>query len=67
MWIPRYEYLLDETAETIKVNFLENTENAKTKGYKLQPAFGTDKTNGGWNKQLEGIWVAKFAARICRW
>ena len=30
----------------------------------LHPAFGTDLELGGWDRNLEGIWVAKFEASM---
>jgi len=58
VWIPRYEYetITSTTATEIKVNFIAGTETNKTDNYITHPAF----TFG--DKELEGIWVAKFEA-----
>ena len=61
VWIPRFEYKIDSTNKTITVNFVEIGEDT-TDGYTLHPAFGTDIDNGGWDKDLPGFWVAKYAA-----
>lgn len=34
----------------------------ETDYYIVHPAFTSDVNNGGWNKELEGIWVAKYEA-----
>ena len=44
----------DETNDVIK--------NETDEGYTVHPAFTTDIENGGWDKELTGIWVAKFEA-----
>ncbi|MDD2376504.1 MAG: hypothetical protein PHD15_04490 [Clostridia bacterium] len=60
VWIPRYEYKIPTshsgTAQTILVNFLNNTSTTATSGYTVHPAF----TFGA--VELTGIWVAKFEA-----
>ena len=61
VWIPRYEYKIDSTKKTIKVNFVKIGDTT-TDGYTLHPAFGTDIDNGGWSTDLPGFWVAKYAA-----
>ncbi len=45
--------LLDEGIETVDYN---------GEKYIVHPAFETNLENGGWDKELEGIWVAKFEA-----
>lgn len=61
VWIPRYEYKIDSTNKTIKVNFVKIGDTT-TDGYTLHAAFGTDIDNGGWSTELPGFWVAKYAA-----
>ncbi len=62
VWIPRYEYdipTLNEhtsTAATINVNFIYGVNTATTKDYIIHPAFKFG------DKELSGIWVAKFEA-----
>ena len=63
VWIPRYEYKINSD-ETIDINFISKETTTPTEGYKIHPAFqnGTENnfTNGEWDKELEGIWVAKY-------
>lgn len=61
VWIPRYEYKIDSTNKKITINFVKIGDKS-TEGYILHPAFGTDINNGGWDKDLPGFWVAKYAA-----
>ena len=74
VWIPRFAYKLNSGTQTTDVVFLIGTENkyydettneikdAIDEGYTVHPAFTTDIANGGWDKPLTGIWVAKFEA-----
>ncbi|MCI8761004.1 MAG: formylglycine-generating enzyme family protein, partial [Clostridia bacterium] len=69
VWIPRYEYKIlsgegTSTAGKIDVKFIPTTQTTADEGYKIHPAF-TDGTsnnykNGEWDKELAGIWVAKY-------
>jgi hypothetical protein len=38
----------------------ENSSDAGMGAYVVHPAFETDKSNGGWDADLAGMWVAKF-------
>ena len=64
VWIPRYEYKID--GQTIDVTFIPTRQTKADEGYKIHPAFtdesSTNYTNGGWDNELAGIWVAKFEA-----
>ena len=66
VWIPRYEYkiLIGEhtsTAGKIDVQFINNNITTPTnEGYKIHPAFTTNLQLGGWDKELSGVWVAKY-------
>ena len=77
VWIPRFAYKLDSSTKSSDVKFLIGTSNKwynqETKqaeelpeGYLVSPCFqnGTnnDFKNGEWDKEITGIWVAKFAA-----
>ncbi|MCI9275258.1 MAG: hypothetical protein HFJ24_04610 [Clostridia bacterium] len=66
VWIPRYEYKIDSTARTIDVRFIQGTSTEATAGYTLHPAFldGTANgfSNGEWDKDIAGFWVAKYPA-----
>lgn len=67
-WIPRYEYQI--TGQTIDVKFIETSKTTASSGYIIHPTFedgssrGKDNNymNGEWDKELSGIWVAKFEA-----
>ena len=66
VWIPRFEYKIP-TEKPIDVNnppmidvkFISSTKTTATPGYTIHPAFTFG--NDG-NKDLPGIWVAKFEA-----
>ena len=45
------------------IKYPEISNNAMT-DFVLHPAFGTDLELGGWDRNLEGIWVAKFEASM---
>ncbi len=69
VWIPRYEYKLTgkeiggtgtDKAGTITVNFIDQNTTTASKDYKIHPAFTTNLQLGGWDKELSGIWVAKY-------
>ena len=76
VWIPRFAYKVNSSTKTFDVVFLKDTtntyldngteKNAEKEGYIVHPAFkdesSTGYENGGWNKELTGIWVAKFEA-----
>ena len=66
VWIPRYEYKIlsgehTSTAGKIDVEFISANVTESTKeGYKVHPAFTTNLQLGGWDKDISGIWVAKY-------
>ena len=69
VWIPRYEYKIlsgegTNTTGKIEVKFIPASQTTADAGYKIHPAFtdGTENKfkNGEWDKELAGIWVAKF-------
>lgn len=72
VWIPRYEYKINEAPQsvasssygTINVNFVKTSITTATAGYTIHPAFRDESTigfaNGGWDSELDGIWVAKY-------
>ena len=76
VWIPRFAYKINSSTQTFDVVFLKDTtnvyvdngteKNAETEGYIVHPAFkdesSIDYANGGWDKELTGIWVSKFEA-----
>ena len=76
VWIPRFAYKINSSNKTFDVVFLKDTtnnyvengteKNAETEGYTIHPAFKNESStgyeNGGWDKELTGIWVSKFEA-----
>ena len=76
VWIPRFAYKVNSSNKTFDVVFLKDTtnnyvengteKNAETEGYTIHPAFKNESStgyeNGGWDKELTGIWVSKFEA-----
>ena len=66
VWIPRYEYKIlsgehTSTAGEIDVQFINTSVTTENKeGYKIHPAFTTNLQLGGWDKEIPGIWVAKY-------
>ena len=76
VWIPRFAYKVNSSNKTFDVVFLKDTTNtyidngtekdAEKEGYIVHPAFKNESStgyeNGGWDKDLTGIWVSKFEA-----
>lgn len=66
VWIPRFEYAIDNDAQTTTVKFIKQTQTIADEGFIIHPAFTKENSsnfeNGGWNEDLAGIWVAKFEA-----
>ena len=76
VWIPRFAYKVNNSTKTFDVVFLKDTTNtyidngtekdAEKEGYIVHPAFKNESStgyeNGGWDKDLTGIWVSKFEA-----
>ncbi len=63
VWIPRYEYKIENGK--IDIKFIKTTDTEPTEeGYTIHPAFTDDSdnnySNGGWNEELPGIWVGKY-------
>ena len=70
IWIPRFAYEIDSDKKEINITFLKEVSQIGTDGkaitstYKVAPAFqdGTQNnfTNGEWNNNISGFWVAKY-------
>ena len=65
VWIPRYAY--KKSSNTMDIVFLKGTTNEFSGGivgtgnsYITHPVFTNNPSNGGWDEELSGIWVAKF-------
>lgn len=54
VWIPRYEFKLDQANERSTVRFIQGTGTTTTDGYQIPEAF----TFNG--QQLTGYWIAKY-------
>ena len=73
VWIPRYAYKIIGT-NNIDIKFIKGTgketvdgtpckyvsENPTSDDYIVHPAFTDEEENGGWDKQLSGIWIGKY-------
>ncbi len=57
VWIPRYQYSLDQTSQRSDVQFIKGTGTDTMAGYKIPEAFTWG--NDG-EKQLTGYWLAKY-------
>lgn len=75
VWIPRYKYKINYNTEgtpenggTIDVKFIDKETTTTDDGYIIHPAFiddsGNNYENGGWDKELSGIWVGKFETSL---
>lgn len=76
VWIPRYAYAIEETKDAAKtkyisIEFMKGTSSVITtsgkalgKSYNVMPAFEDGSTtgfsNGEWDAEITGIWVAKY-------
>ena len=69
VWIPRYSYEI-KGERNIEISFLQGVTNKEENGAItnkiIHPAFTdgskSNYTQGGWDRELTGIWVAKFEA-----
>ena len=57
VWIPRYEYMLDQTSQKSSINFLKGTETKTTPGYSIPEAF---KWGDNLEHELTGYWISKY-------
>ena len=69
VWIPRYAYKIDSTNQTIDVKFTKYEsgkdvayDGSNLDGYTVHPVFTNNVAAGGWDRELTGIWVAKYEA-----
>ena len=56
VWIPRYEFKLDQTSQRSNINFIEGTSTQNSNGYQIPEAF----TFNG--QELTGYWAMKYTA-----
>ena len=63
VWIPRYEYKLDNTSERSYVKFIKGTSKETDEGYKIPEAFWWDNNGNGEEdegEQISGYWITKY-------
>ena len=54
VWIPRYQYNLDQTSQRSNIKFIKGTGTETDTGYQIPEAFT-------WNgKELTGYWISKY-------
>ena len=59
VWLPRYQYLLDSTAQRSNVRFIQGTGTETYAGYSIPEAF-TWINDAGEEVQLSGYWLSKY-------
>lgn len=59
VWIPRYEFTLDQKAQTSTVNFIKGTGNGQGGNYQIPEAFSWVNEKGE-TVQIPGYWVTKY-------
>ena len=65
VWIPRYQFQLDQTNERSIVKFISGTSKETDEGYQIPEAFWFDKNGNGTEdegEQLTGYWAMKYTA-----
>ncbi len=63
VWIPRYQYKLNQTNQRAEVKFILGTRTEKDPGYQIPEAFWWDKNDNGQEdegEQLTGYWMSKY-------
>lgn len=63
VWIPRYQYKLNQTSQKSDVKFILGTSNKTENGYQIPEAFWWDKNDDGKEdegEQLTGYWITKY-------
>ncbi len=61
VWVPRYEYALDEEHQTSKVIFIPESQTEADEGYEIPEAFTVTDENG--TTELSGFWASKYKLR----
>lgn len=57
VWIPRYEYMLDQTSQKSNINFIKGIDTKTTAGYSIPEAF---KWGDNLEHELTGYWISKY-------
>ena len=63
VWIPRYQYKLNQTSQKSDVKFILGTSNNTQEGYQIPEAFWWDRNDDGVEddgEQLTGYWITKY-------
>ena len=63
VWIPRYQYKLNQTSQRSDVKFILGTSTTTEIGYQIPEAFWWDKNDDGIEddgEQLTGYWITKY-------
>ena len=63
VWIPRYQYKLNQTSQRSDVKFILGTSTTTETGYQIPEAFWWDKNDDGKQddgEQLSGYWITKY-------
>ena len=63
VWIPRYQYKLNQTSQRSDVKFILGTSTTTEIGYQIPEAFWWDKNDNGIDddgEQLTGYWITKY-------
>lgn len=63
VWVPRYQYKLNQKSQRSDVKFLNGTDNNADDGYQIPEAFWWDKNDNGTEEdgeQLTGYWISKY-------
>ena len=59
VWIPRYQYRLDQTSQRSNVKFIQGTGTEVSTGYQIPEAF-TWTNQAGETVQIPGYWASKY-------
>ena len=63
VWVPRYQYMLNQTSQRADVKFILGTGTETTEGYQIPDAFWWDINDNGQKdegEQLTGYWITKY-------
>ncbi len=66
VWIPRYQYVVNSSEETVKAEFIPVTKETPDPGSKIPESFTWEKTNEDGTTetvQLKGFWISKYKLR----
>lgn len=58
VWIPRYQYSLDQTSQRTSIRFIKGVTIDTENGYQIPEAFTTETDQG--EVELKGYWISKY-------